>query len=129
MSLEEVMELMEQETTNYGFRGASEHDLELLQNSEYLDASLDTWDERDCPYSEDADRLDGTSAITINEYMRDGEIKDRFEYTMGYAVNHHGTGVVLLVSGDCQECGYDDREVVLRDEFEVGAKVIAQVAI
>lgn len=127
MSLLEVMETMEQETTNYGFRGASKHDLELLEGSEYLDASLDTWDERDCSYKEDADRLDGTSAIAINEYMSDSELKNRFEYTMGYAVNHHGTGVVLFVSGGCQEYGDDEHEVVLRDEFENGAKVIAQV--
>lgn len=127
MSLEEVMGMMEQKTAIYGFRGASKHDLELLQKGEYLDASLDTWDERDCPYNEDADRLGGTSAISVNEYMDMNELKNRFAYTMGYAVNHHSTGIVLFVSGDHEEYGYDEHEIILRDDFEDGAKVIAQV--
>lgn len=129
VNLEQVLEMMEQETSNYGFRGASKHDLELVESGEYLDASLDTWEERDCPYDENADRLNGTSAISINEWMDIDELKNRFDYTMGYASNHHGTNVVLFVSGDNSEYGDDDREIVLKDDFEQGAKIIAQVIV
>lgn len=129
MTLEEVLELMEQETSNYGFRGASKRDLELADSGEYLGASLDTWDARDCAYDENAEKLDGTSAISINEWMDIEELRSRFDYTMGYAKNHHETNVVLLVSGDNCECGDDDHEVVLRDDFEEGAKIIAEVRI
>lgn len=129
MSLEEVLEMMEQETSNYGFRGASKHDLELVESGEYLGASLDTWEERYCPYDENADRLNGTSAISINEWMDIDELKSRFDYTMGYASNHHDTNVVLFVSGDNSECGDDEHEVILKDDFEQGAKIIAQVIV
>lgn len=128
MSLNEVMEIMEQEMGNYGFRGASKHDLEVLQNSEYLDASLDLWDERDCDYQEDADKLNGTSAISITEYMDMDELKKWYDYAKGYADNHHETGVVLFVYGDDSDCGTDDHEVVLKCDFESGAKVVAEVA-
>lgn len=129
MNLKEVLEMMEQETSNYGFRGASKHDLELAETGEYLDESLDTWEERDCPYDEDADRLNGTSAISINEYMDIDELKSRFDYTMGYATNHHGTNIVLFISGDIGEYGDDEHEVILKDDFEPGAKIIAQVIV
>lgn len=128
MNLEEVMEIMEQKAGFYGFRGASKHDLELLEDSEYLDASFDLWDERDCDYQEDAKKLNGTSAICITEYMDvDDELKRRYNYAKGYANNHHGTGVVLFVSSDHEEYGDDEHEVVLRCDFENGAKVIAEV--
>lgn len=127
MNLEQVMEIMERETGSYGFRGASKHDLELLENGEYLDASLDLWDERDCDYQEDAERLNGTSAICITEYMDAEELRGRYNYTRGYADNHHGTGVVLFVAGDHEEYGDDEHEVVLRCDFEDGAKVVAEV--
>lgn len=129
MNLEQVMEIMEQETGVYGFRGASKHDLELADSGEYLGASLDTWEERDCPYDENADRLNGTSAISINEYMDIDELKSRFDYTMGYAENHHGTNVVLFISGDSSEYGDDEHEVILKCDFEDGAKVIAEVTL
>lgn len=129
MSLEEVMEIMERETGYYGFRGASRHDLETLKDREYLDASLDLWDERDCDYQEDADKLNGTSAICITEYMDVDELKKWFDYAKGYADNHHGTGVVLFVYGDYSDYGDDEHETVLRCDFEDGAKVIGEVVL
>lgn len=128
LSLEQVMDIMELKSGSYGFRGASKRDLEILQSDEYLDASLDLWDERDCNFK-DVDRLNGTSAICITEYMDMGELKNRYNYTKGYADNHHGTGVVLFVYGDSSEYGDDDREVVLRCDFSDGAKVIAEVVL
>lgn len=127
MNLEEVLELMEQKTTNYGFRGATKRDLELIKSGEYLDASLDLWDSRDCNYDENADKMNGTSAICITEYMDFDELKKAYEYAKGYADNHHGTGVVLLISGDYSDYGDDEDEVILRSEFEEGAQVIAFV--
>lgn len=129
MNLEQIMDMMEQETGSYGFRGASKHDLEILKDGEYLDASLDLWDERDCDYKEDVDRLDGTSAIVITEYMDMDELKKMYDYTKGYADNHHGTGVVLFVYGDYSDYGDDEHETVLRCDFCDGAKVVAQVSL
>lgn len=127
MNLEEVLRQMEQETRYYGFRGATKKDLELAGSGEYLGKSLDLWDRRECDYNEGAKSLDGTSAITITEWMDIEELRDAFNYAMGYAKNHHGTGVVLLVSGDNSEYGDDEREIILKDDFENGAKIIAQV--
>lgn len=129
INLEQVLEIMESNTGYYGFRGASKRDLEVLKNGEYLDASLDLWDERDCDYRKDTDKLNGTSAITVTEYMDMDELKNRHEYAKVYADNHHKTGIVLLVYGDNSEYGDDEREVVLKCDFENGAKVIAEVVL
>lgn len=129
MNLEQVMDIMERETGCYGFRGASKRDLEILKKSEYLKASIDLWDERDCDYKEDRDTLNGTSAICITEYMEMDELKKRYDYTKGYADNHHDTGVVLFVYGDSSDYGDDEREILLKCDFEEGAKVIAEVAL
>lgn len=127
MILDEIMEMMEQNAGYYGLRGASKHDLEMLKNREYLDASLDLWNERDCDYQEDAERLNGTSAICITEYMGIDELKKWYDYAKGYADNHHGTGVVLFVYGDNSDYGDDEHEVLLKCDFESGAKVVAEV--
>lgn len=122
MSLSEVMETMEQETTNYGFRGASQHDLEIVKSGQtYLEPSTDMFDGN---FSDE--KLDGTCAIQINEYMDLDELAEAYEYTKKmYADNPDE--IVLFISGGCQEYGNDEDEVILRDEFESGAKVIAQV--
>lgn len=127
MNLNQVMDLMEQETGNYGFRGASKRDLEILKEREYLDASLDLWNERDCEYRDDAEKLNGTSAICITEYMDMDELKKMYDNAKGYADNHHNTGIVLFVYGDTSEYGDDDNEVLLKCDFEDGAKVVAEV--
>lgn len=129
MNLEQIMDIMERKSGGYGFRGASKRDLEILQSGEYLDASLDLWDERDCDYKEEVDKLHGTSAIVITEYMDMDELKKWHDYAKGYADNHHGTGVVLFVYGDFSDQGYDEHEIVLRCDFESGAKVIAEVVL
>lgn len=119
--------MMEQETTNYGFRGASKHDLELAEKSGYLGASLDTWDSGNQTYHEEADELCGTSAVAINEYMDVEELRNRFEMAMNDYAAGHGTNVVYLVSGENSEYGDDEHEVILKDDFENGARVIAEV--
>lgn len=129
MNLEQVMEMMEQETGYYGFRGTSKEDLKILENGEYLNASFNLWDGRDCDYKEDADRLNGTSAICITEYMDMNELKKQYDCAKGYADNHHGTGTVLFVYGDYSESGDDDKEIVLRCDFDDGAKAIAEVVL
>ena len=127
MNLNQIMDMMELETGYYGFRGASKRDLEILQDGEYLDASLDLWNERDCDYKEDVDRLNGTSAICITEYMDMDELKKWYDYAKGYAENHHNTGIVLFVYGDSCDSGDDKNEALLKCDFEDGAKVIAEV--
>lgn len=130
MTLAQVLELMEQETNYYGFRGASKRDIELARTGEYLDASLDLWDSRECDYDEDADRLNGTSAICITEYMDIDGLKERYEDAKGYATNHHGTDTVFFVSGDTSDYdGADEREIILKSDFENGARIIAEVTI
>lgn len=129
MNLEQIMEIMEQNTGYYGFRGASKRDLEILKNNEYLSASLDLWDERDCDYQEDTKRLNGTSAITINEYMDMNNLRKWYDYAKGYADNHHGTGIVLFAYGDNNDYGDDEHEVLLKCDFEEGAKIIAEVVL
>lgn len=129
MNLNQVLEMMEQETSNYGFRGASKHDLELTKTNGYLGASLDTWDSGNQAYHEEADELCGTSAVAINEYMDIEDLRSRFDMAMNNYAAGHGTNVVLFVSGDNSECGDDDHEIVLKDDFEQGAKIIAQVIV
>ena len=129
MNIEQVMDIMEQETGNYGFRGASKKDLELANSGEYLNASLDTWDSGNQTYNEDAEQLNGTSAVSVNEYMDADELRNRFDSAMNDYAAGHGTNVVLLVSGENSEYGDDEHEVILKDDFENGAKIIAEVIV
>lgn len=129
INLDQVMEIMEQETGNYGFRGASKKDLELANSGEYLDASLDAWDSGNQTYHEEADKLNGTSAVAINEYMNMEELRNRFDCALNDYATGHGTNVVFFVSGEISEYGDDDHEVVLRDDFENGARIIAEVIV
>lgn len=116
----------------YGFRGATKRDLDIVNNccdddDCYLNASLDLSDRRDCDYDADADKLDGTSAIGISELMLMPELKDRYLYSLGYANNHHKTGVVLFVGGRYECDGEDYNESIISADFSDGAKVIAIV--
>lgn len=126
----ELIETLENgEYSYYGLRGASEHDLELINSGrDYLDCSQDNWDQRDCEWYDDADMLSGTSAIGVNDYMGISEIQDRVRDAMGYAVNHHGTNTVLLIADANCEYGDDDKEVVLGSNG-YGANIVAIVKI
>lgn len=124
-SVEELIEILENSSENFGLRGASEHDIEIA-NRGYLDCSLDTWDERDCPYDEDADKLSGTSAIYVSSDLDAEELAKRYQTAYNYAKYHHCTEVVYLVSDSSYDWGDDDNEIVLGHNG-YGADVVAVV--
>lgn len=132
MTIKEVEEYLEGVTgfSCFGFRGATKKDLDIIKiakmkNDCYLNASLDLCGRRDCDYDANADKLDGTSAIPVNEFMFKDELIDRYDYAFGYAYNHHKTDTVLLIAGDFSEDGEDFNETIIRADFCEGAKVIA----
>lgn len=110
-TIAELMEILNN-SKNYGLRGASEHDIEIADRG-YLDCSLDIWDARDCDYDEDADKLNGTSAIYVSNELGEVEVINRYNMAQGYAKNHHMTNVVYLISDSSFEWGIDDNEIVL----------------
>ncbi len=126
-SIDEIMSKLEG-NGYFAFRGASEHDIEVADRG-YLDRSLDLWDSRGISYDDEAELLNGTSRIGINSYMDKSEILKRFEMAKGYAKNHHGTNVVLLISDTTEDYeGADENEVIL-GHGGYGADVIAVVNI
>lgn len=127
-TVEELMNELENGGYNYyGLRGASEHDLEILDSGrDYLDCSLDLWDERDCDLKDDVDCLNGTSAIFVDDYMSLDVLKDRYTTALGYATNHHGTQTVYLLGDKNGEYGDDEGEIVLGSNG-CGADVLAIV--
>ncbi len=110
-TIEELMEILNN-SKNYGLRGASEHDIEIADRG-YLDCSLDIWDERNCDYDENADKLNGTSAIYVSNEIGEVEVINRYNMAKGYAKNHHMTNIVYLISDRSFEWGIDDNEIVL----------------
>lgn len=125
-TLNELMEVLEDAEYNYyGLRGASKHDLEIVDRG-YLDCSQDLCDRRDCDYDEDAADLNGTCAIAVSEYDSEKELKKCYEMAKGYATNHHGTGVVYLVAGRRSEYGEDECEIIINTNG-YGADVLAIV--
>ena len=126
-SIDEIMSKLEG-NGYFAFRGASEHDIEVADRG-YLDRSLDLWDSRGISYDDEAELLNGTCGIGINSYMDKSEILKRFEMAKGYAKNHHGTNVVLLISDTTEDYeGADENEVIL-GHGGYGADVIAVVNI
>lgn len=127
-TIEELMEILESnEYCYYGLRGATDHDLEIMDRG-YLDCSQDNWNERDCDWHDDAEMLNGTSCIGIDTVFgpeRD-DIEKAYETASGYAHNHHDTDIVLLIADGACESGADDGEWVLGSNG-YGADVIAIV--
>lgn len=114
LSIQSVIDLLNEQHGKgyYAFRGATERDLEILKNKEFLEQSYE--------------ELNGTSGICIDYFMCLEQILFRYEKAKNYAYAC-GTGVVLLIYGDSEEYGYDDYEVICKCEFEKGAKVIAEI--
>jgi hypothetical protein len=112
----------------FGFRGLSG----IYTNKKYrlnqrMARSLDLWDDRGVEYRPGADKLNGTCAIAIDNYMTLDEIKGRIEAAKKYSDN----GRVVLVFGDTRFDGADDNEIVIAnaDGWDyVGAKYLGEVA-
>lgn len=128
-TLEELMEVLEEMAYNYyALRGASEHDLEIADRG-YLDCSYDLCNRRDCDYDEDAEVLNGTCGIAIDDFMSLEALAERYEMAKGYSKNHHCTeGAVYLIADKNCESGEDENEVILGSNG-YGADVIAIVAL
>lgn len=137
-TIEELMKTIK-ENGNCGLRGASEHDLQLINDGyNYLDCSQDLYNERDCDYDENASYLPGTSAISavivwdVDDEDDIANITERLSEAKGYAGYHHQTDVVLLITGDDERYGVDPNEVVLGYQYGddyCGAKILAKVEI
>lgn len=126
-TFEELLETLENAEYNYyGLRGASEHDLEILDRG-FLDRSQDNWNERDCEWHDGAEMLNGTSAIYVDEYMSATKLTRKYGMAAKYAANHHSTNTVLLIADNAMEWGDDEEEAVIGDGC--GADVVAIVKI
>lgn len=132
-NISELMEELENGHGIFGFRGASEYDVEHRAEFEergYLDCSFDLWDSRDCEYIENTDRLNGTSAIFAaqggDNWLDEEDVKAAYDVALGYAHNHHFTDLVYLVKDDHSEYGEDEHEVVLGHNG-YGADIVAIV--
>lgn len=126
-TIEELIAEIENSRLNYlGLRGASEHDFEVEERG-YLDCSLDLFDKRDCDYDVDAEKLPGTSAIGITEYMSSEKLMKCYKKAKGYSVNHHMTNTVYLIGDNNMDYGEDEDEVILGNNY--GADIIAIVEI
>lgn len=119
-TIEELMQVLEETSGNFGLRGATEHDVEIADRG-YLDCSFDNWD-GSYDY-ENEEKLSGTSAVCVTEYMSNSELQKRYNVAKSYAT---WTDVVYLVSDENCELGSDDGEVVLGHNG-YGADIIALV--
>lgn len=121
-TLNELMEEIERAHGYCGLRGASDHDLEVADRG-YLDCSFDNWD-GSYDY-ENEDRLGGTSAVCVTEYMDIEELNKRYQAAKNYATY---TNVVYLINDSNSEAGDDEDEIVLGHNG-YGADVLAVVNI
>ena len=118
-SVEEIMDVLESGKYNYyGFRNATDHDIKLInKGQEYLDPSFDWTDN-----VRSKNKLDGTSAIEITEYMSDADIQKKYKQTLnGYTGN-----TILLIGDKHGTYGEDDGEIILGSNG-YGADVIALI--
>jgi hypothetical protein len=109
LTLDVVKEILE-DSGYFGFRGLSG----IYGSTEYaegdiLEYSIDDWDGRDIEFNDGLDRLDGTSAIGVNEYMEDEKIIEMYKKALRYS----DCGKVILINGNRQTYGADQDEVVI----------------
>ena len=120
-TIEEIVEIIESVTYNYcGLRNATEHDLELIAGGrDYLDCSYD-WDfENDCMSD---DKLNGSCAIEINEYMDTNVLLKRYQQSY----ETYSGNTILLIADKCGEYGNDENEIIIGSNG-CGANVLAIV--
>lgn len=116
-TIEEIVEIMDNDSREFGFRNANDHDVELLERG-YLDCSFD-WS--DGEMSEE--KLNGTCAVGISIYLSEDEIMKRYNQTVkGYGKNN----LILLVADNHCEYGNDENEVILGHDG-YGADIVAIV--
>ena len=132
--IKEIAEILNKEEYHYqrfGFRGLTEHDMELIKEGKTeLDKSTDDWDNREiAEYADDTEKLSGTSAISIDQWedwkYEDedkalGILEAQYKKALGYSTEYHKVGEVALIAGDFEEYGYDEDEIVIS-----GAEILA----
>lgn len=118
-TIEELMNTLEG-SGYFGLRGASKHDLELLERG-YLDCSY-VWEDGEITN----EQLSGTCAVGVSEYLTKDEIKERYSDIVNMYCPAHETNVVLLINDKYQKYGNDENEVILGSNG-CGADVIAIV--
>lgn len=118
-SIEELRQELEiDEFYEFGFRNATEHDMELIRSGrDYLDCSQDYFDGEPT-----GNMLSGTSAIYISEDMSDEELMHRYNHCKKY---YEGNTILLLRDKQCGT-GEDDYEALLGCDGW-GSDVIAYV--
>lgn len=116
-SISELRAELESHRYNYyGLRGTHETDMGYIGRG-YLEPSW-VWDRNDWT----DDRLNGTCALYVDEYMSDAELEHRYFRALNdYSV----TGTVMLIADNISEWGEDENEIILGNGY--GADVVAIV--
>lgn len=105
----------------YGLRMTTDRDEELIsKGAEYLDCSIDAFEDSET-YGE---KLSGTSALGVHDFMSECELEDRLQDLKAHYAGHR----VILIADSRQEYGDDPDEVVLGSNG-YGADIVAEVTI
>ncbi|MFA5307450.1 MAG: hypothetical protein WC365_08435 [Candidatus Babeliales bacterium] len=119
ISLDQLTEILDGKGY-FGLRGLSGvYGKTEYQDGEILECSIDDWDSRGVEYNPELDRLSGTSAIGVNEYMNDSEIMKMYQK----ALNYSDCGKVILINGDVETAGCDEHETIISYKGD-GAKFL-----
>lgn len=105
-SIEDIIsELDKAEYNYYGFRNATEHDLEILDSGRtYLDASHEWIDNEDTE-----ENLGGSCALHISDEMSPYKIKQRYDQCL----NTYYGNTILFIADNNSEWGNDENEIIL----------------
>ena len=118
-SISELRDELESGKYNYyGLRGVHESDMNYISRG-YLEPSW-VWDRSDWT----DERLNGTCALYVDEYMSDAELESRYFRALN---DYSPIGVVLLIADKVSEWGADENEIILGNGY--GADVVAKVEI
>ena len=121
-NLEQLKEILEG-SGYFGLRGLSGiYGTAEYSENEILECSIDDWDNRGIEYNADAEKLNGTSAISINEYMSNETILERYQK----ALNYSDCGKVILINGTTAETGSDADEIIISYKGD-GARFLGRV--
>lgn len=116
-SISELRAELESHRYNYyGLRGTHESDMGYISRG-YLEPSW-VWDHNGWT----DERLNGTCALYVDEYMSDAELEHRYFRALNdYSV----TGTVMLIADNVSEWGADENEIILGNGY--GADIVAIV--
>lgn len=121
LSLDDVMNELEKHNYKYyGFRNATEHDLELINSGQtYLEPSHEWVDNKDTE-----ENLNGSCAIYISDEMSFDNIRKRYKKCL----NSYFGDTILLIADNNSEWGEGENEIILGSNG-YGADVLGFVII